>query len=236
MATAADVTRALRRRASPEKAKVLARFFKTGKGEYGEGDQFLGVVVPDQRAVAKEHKALSLPDIRLLLHSPIHEHRLTALLILTYQFPKATPPARKRIFDFYLANTARVNNWDLVDLSAPNIVGAFLLGKPRRRLYALARSAALWERRIAIVATHAFIRNGEYGDTLAIAAALLGDRHDLLHKAVGWMLREVGKRDEAVLENFLRRHAATMPRTALRYAIERMPEGKRRRYLAMKNC
>jgi len=233
MATAADVKRELQKHADAEKAKVLARFFKTGKGEYGEGDMFLGIVVPHQRTVAKRFRELPLAEVRTLLESPVHEHRLTALLILTCQYPKADVKGKRRIYEFYLRSTRYVNNWDLVDLSAPNIVGEYLRGRPRAILFRLARSKSLWERRIAVLATFAFIRQGELRETFRIAELLLGDRHDLIHKAVGWMLREVGKRDGEALEDFLRRHAARMPRTMLRYATERFPLQKRRRYLRL---
>ncbi len=235
MTTAAAVKRDLARLADKEKATLLARFFKTGKGEYGEGDRFLGLAVPQQRSVAKLHADLPLAGIRELLRSPYHEHRLTALLILVDRYGRAAKrkddAEERKIYDFYLVNAARVDNWDLVDLTAPNIVGRFLLGKERDVLYRLVRSRDLWERRIAIVATLAFIRERDLTDTFRLSGLLLGDRHDLIHKATGWMLREAGKRDQAALERFLTKHAARMPRTALRYAIERFPERKRQRYL-----
>lgn len=215
-----------------EKAKLLEKFFKTGKGEYAEGDVFLGLVVPKQRALVKRYwNALDLEDLQELLNSKFHEHRLTSLLILVKQYEKY-PQKRREIFDFYLGNTKNINNWDLVDLSAPNIVGAFLLDKKRDVLYELAKSNHLWERRISILATAAFIRNDQFEDTLEIAEILLQDRHDLIHKAVGWMLREVGKRDISALKDFLNEHAKSMPRTMLRYAIEKFPEKLRKSYLA----
>lgn len=231
MTTAADVKRALASYADPAKAHVLAGFFKTGPGEYGEGDSFLGVVVPDSRTVAKRFVNLPFSQLELLLVSKVHEHRLVALLILTYRYPHADSSTKEAIYAFYLKNAARVNNWDLVDCSAPNIVGAHLRSRSRAILYRLAKSRSLWERRIAIVATFAFIRDGDFDDTLRIAALLLADTQDLLHKATGWMLREVGKRDERALKNFLRQHAPAMPRTMLRYAIERLPERERQDYL-----
>jgi 3-methyladenine DNA glycosylase AlkD len=233
MATAADVKRELRKHADAEKAQLLARFFKTGKGEYGEGDIFLGIVVPHQRAVAKRFKELPLGEVRTLLRSPVHEYRLTALLILTYQFPHADEEGKRRIYEFYLQSTRYVNNWDLIDLSAPNIVGAYLRDKPRLVLRRLARSTSLWERRIAVLATFVFIKQGDVTEAFRIAELLLSDKHDLIHKAVGWMLREIGKRDEKALQDFLRRHAAQMPRTMLRYAVERFPEQQRRHYLKL---
>ena len=229
--TAADAQKMIRSLASAEQAANLARFFKTGPGQYGEGDKFLGVKVPATRKVAREFKSLPLPEVETLLHSEIHEERLLALLILVLQFDKADKMARKQIFDLYMGNTEHINNWDLVDLSAPQIVGGYLETRSRKPLDRLARSASLWARRISIVGTHWFIRHDDFADTLRIARILLKDEHDLIHKAVGWMLREVGKRDLAALEDFLRPHYRTMPRTMLRYAIERFPEKKRQAYL-----
>jgi 3-methyladenine DNA glycosylase AlkD len=217
--------------ADPEKAVLLARFFKTGKGQYGEGDIFLGIVVPKQRTVARKYAALSLRDIRRLLASKIHEHRLVALLILVDKYGEANGEGKQEIVDFYLGHTKHINNWDLVDLSAPRILGDFLSDKDRTVLYRLARSKNLWERRISILSTLAFIRRNDFVDTLRIAESLLEDDHDLIHKAVGWMLREVGKKDLKTEEDFLRRHYRRMPRTMLRYAIERFEEEKRRFFL-----
>ena len=207
----------------PAQAKVLQRFFKTGKGEYGEGDVFLGIKVPVQRKVARKYFGLQLTDIRKLLASKIHEHRLVALLILIQKYEYE----EKTVYDLYLKKTRYINNWDLVDLSAPKIVGQHLLTRDRKVLYRLAKSRNLWERRIAIVSTFTFIRNGDYKDTLKLARLLLHDRHDLIHKAAGWMLREIGKRDQKILETFLKQHAKVMPRTMLRYAIERFDKKKR---------
>jgi 3-methyladenine DNA glycosylase AlkD len=229
--TAHELQACLRSLGNPQQAAILARFFKTGPGEYGEGDVFVGVKVPVQRKLAKEFRDLSLPEIECLLRSEIHEGRLTALLILVLQFAKADAKGRKCIYDLYLTNTEHVNNWDLVDLSAPQVVGAYLEAKSRKPLYGLAKSKSLWERRISILATFHFIRQGEFNDTLKIAEILLADKEDLIHKAVGWMLREVGKRDVQALEGFLQPHHRTMPRTMLRYAIERLAEKKRQMYL-----
>ncbi len=215
----------------PEHAMKLQGFFKTGKGEYGEGDIFLGVRVPDQRRIAKKYRNISLTDVLELLRSEIHEHRLTTLFILTEQFNKGDEEARRRIVDLYLSNTAYVNNWDLVDSSAHKILGAWLVDKQRDVLYNLARSESLWERRISIISTFAFIKRGDLVDALALAGALVDDGHDLIHKASGWVLREVGKKDQSVLEEFLLEHFETMPRTMLRYAIERLPEERRRFYM-----
>lgn len=236
-----EVVKELRLHENPEKAKIFARFFKTGKGEYGEGDTFLGLTVPQQRRIAKKYWELPLRDIEKLLHNNIHEYRLTALFILSDQFKKVLrfrsgQPAevkQKAIYDFYLANTKYINNWDLIDLSARDIVGGYLIHKPKERkiLYKLARSKSLWERRISVLATFAFLPTHDFRDSFAIAKILLHDPHDLIHKAVGWMLREVGKRDLAKEEAFLKKHAKTMPRTMLRYAIERFSETKRRSYL-----
>ena len=222
----------LRSRASPKRAKILAGFFKTGKGEYGEGDAFLGVTVPETRKIAQRFSDPSLADIAKLIRSGIHEERLLALLILVHKFEEGDDSCRNKIFNFYLKNTKYINNWDLVDLTAPKIVGAYLMNRPRGILYKLAGSKSLWERRIAILATCAFIKVGEFKDALAISLVLLNDPHDLIHKAVGWMLREVGKRSQTAEKQFLKKYYKTMPRTMLRYAIERFPERLRKAYLA----
>lgn len=229
--TARILQRHLRALSDPEKARVLRRFFKTRPGEYGEGDRFLGVMVPDIRKTVREFQDTPLAEVRNLLRSPFHEERLLALLILVRQYERADERRRGAIYSLYLRSARFVNNWDLVDLTAPNIVGVHLRNRSRRPLYALARSRDLWKRRIAVLATFTFLRDGQYGDTLAIARSLLRDEEDLIHKAAGWMLREVGKRDQRALETFLRSHCRSMPRTMLRYAIERFPEAKRRRYL-----
>jgi 3-methyladenine DNA glycosylase AlkD len=230
--TARDLQTRLRALGHPADAAFLAGFFKTGPGQYGEGDVFIGVRVPAIRKVAREFRDLPLRKIARLLHSPVHEERLAALIILVMRAAKADDKTRKTIYRLYLANTRFVNNWDLVDLSAPQIVGAYLADKDRRPLYRLAESSWLWDRRISVLATAHLIRIGEFADTLKIAEMLLADRHDLIHKAVGWMLREVGKRDSAALEAFLERHRRAMPRTMLRYAIERFPKAKRQAFLA----
>ncbi|MBI5743184.1 MAG: DNA alkylation repair protein [Elusimicrobia bacterium] len=229
------VERDLLKAANPAKARLLQRFFKTGKGEYAEGDKFLGLTVPVTRAIAKVHGDLPLRAIKTLLASTWHEHRLCALIILTEKFEKAAAAEKKAIYDLYLASTRRINNWDLVDLSAPRIVGGWLKDKSRAPLYRLAKSGLLWERRIAMVACFAFIYDGEAADALRIARLLLGDKHDLMHKAVGWMLREVGKRcSQKTLLAFLKKNYPSLPRTALRYAIERFPAAERKRLLAGK--
>jgi 3-methyladenine DNA glycosylase AlkD len=229
---AEDIRRELKSMADPGKAAIMQRFFKTGPGQYGEGDIFIGVMVPQSRRVAKKFCQLPLGEVRTLLYSHIHEERLVALLILAWSYSSVSSSREKeeQIVKFYLDNIKQVNNWDLVDLSAPNILGAHLVDRERSLLYMLAGSENVWERRIAIVATHHFIKNGDFSDTLKIAAMLLQDRHDLIHKAAGWMLREVGKRDTAAQEAFLEKHWSVMPRMMLRYAIERLPESKRRRY------
>ncbi len=216
---------------NPEQAEVAKRFFKTSQGEYGEGDIFLGIKVPVQRNIAKKYSGLSFPKIQELLKSKIHEHRLVALIILNEKYKKAVEEEKANIFNFYLKNTKNINNWDLVDLSAPNIVGHFLFDKKKKILYDLAISENLWERRIAIVSTYAFIRKEDFEDALRIAEILLENKHHLIQKAVGWMLREIGKKDEAVLEDFLKKHSKIMPRTMLRYAIEKFDEEKRKKYL-----
>lgn len=229
--TSRAVQRELRSLASLEKARVLAGFFKTGPGQYGAGDRFLGVTVPLQRRVARAHRDLPLAETAKLLRSPHHEDRLTALLIVVDRFRRGGPVERRRCHAFYLKHLDRVNNWDLVDATAPDLLGA-ALGRNRSLLDRLARSPRLWRRRVAMVATFHFTRHGDAGPALRLACQLLDDPHDLMHKAVGWMLREVGKRvSTSALENFLDRHAARMPRTALRYAIERFPESRRRAYL-----
>lgn len=218
--------------ANPKKAKLYAGYFKTGKGQYGEGDIFLGLTVPQSRTLAKKYKDLTRKEIEQLLDSKIHEERLISLLILVGKFKKGTKDEQKKIFNFYLSHTKHINNWDLVDLSSHKIVGEYLLDKKRDMLIHLANSQHLWEKRIAIIATAAFINRGEYEDTLEIAEILLQDKQDLIQKAVGWMLREVGKRcSEEVLVSFLAKHYKEMPRTTLRYAIERFPEEKRKQYL-----
>lgn len=227
--------RELRAVASRRKARTLRRFFKTGKGGYGEGDVFIGVAVPDLRRLARRHCDLPLPQVRTLVRSHVHEERLLASLILVRRFNAGDAALRRRIFVLYRANLKHVNNWDLVDLACPHLIGGYLRDRSRAWLYGLARSRRLWFRRAAIISTFAFIRADDCRDTFAIAKILLRDREDLIHKAVGWMLREAGKRDQAAEERFLKRHARTMPRTMLRYAIERFPERLRRRYLGMKS-
>ena len=261
--------------ANPQKAKDLSRFFKTGKGEYGEGDVFLGIMVPLQRQLAKKYHDLDLKDLQRLLSSKVHEHRLTSLMILVLKFSKAKEKEQKEIVDFYLKNTKKINNWDLVDLSAHYILGKYYLKLPqtnvqgintntlsgaetsskrknhsrilytdikgkfredgfdkdKKVLYQLARSKNLWEKRIGVMATFWFIKNNQFTDSLKIAEILLKDKHDLIHKAVGWMLREVGNRDLKTEEEFLKKHYKNMPRTMLRYAIEKFPEPKRQAYL-----
>ena len=221
---------------NPEKAQILQGFFKTKKGEYGEGDVFLGISVPDLRAISKKFwMQLSPKDIQQLLNSKIHEERLIALLCLIEKYKIADSEKKKNIFNFYLKNLnqGNINNWDLVDLSAPNIVGNFLLDNEEKRntLYLLANSGDLWKKRVAVVATIAFIRGKDFNDTFKIAEVLINDEHDLIHKAVGWMLREVGKKDKKVLIKFLNKNYSQMPRMMLRYAIEKFDERERKKYL-----
>ncbi len=225
----------LQKLANPQKAKNLARFFKTGKGEYGEGDIFLGITVPEQRKIANKYKNLPLVDLQNLIKGKIHEQRLVSLLILVNQFKKANQVKQKEIFNFYLKNTNYINNWDLVDLSAPTIVGQYILENSEAKpiLYKLAKSNSLWERRISILATFAFIRAKKYQDCLKIAQKLLKDKHDLIHKACGWMLREIGKRDKKLLREFLDKHCRQMPRVMLRYAIEKLSPELRTHYLRL---
>ena len=230
--TAATVRRALRAAATPARATAALRYFKTGPGEYGEGDRFLGVTVPDQRRVAREAGNLALLEVTKLLRSAWHEERLVALFILVRRFERGSLDERAAIFRLYLANLDRVNNWDLVDSSAPHIVGGHLRMGSRAALRTMARSRSVWERRVAILATLAFIKDGDIRDTLVIARILLHDAHDLIHKAVGWMLREVANRDPDVAQRFLDRHARSMPRTMLRYAVEKLPRARREWYMS----
>ena len=234
--TASEVQEHMRTLGHPEAAAQAARYFKTGPGQYGEGDVFLGLNAAAMHGLAKEHQPLPIAELTVLLQSPVHEDRLLALLIMVRQFLKADQPARKGIYGLYLANTRYINNWDLVDSSAREIVGGYLANRSRKPLDRLAASNSLWERRISIIATHYFIRRHDFVDAMRIAERLLGDREDLIHKAVGWMLREMGKKDLPTLESFLKRHGKVMPRTALRYAIERFPEEARRGYLTGTLC
>ncbi|MDX8411608.1 MAG: DNA alkylation repair protein [Mariprofundaceae bacterium] len=226
-----DIHAALEQLANPERAGALQRFFKTGPGEYGEGDRFHGIRVPEIRKFARRYQDIAMVDVLQLLHSPMHEERLLALLILVLKFNKGSAADRQRIFGLYLANTAHINNWDLVDTTAEHIVGAYLNGKDTAPLYQLAESDYLWERRIAIMATFHFIKQHQFDETLKISALLLSDRHDLIHKATGWMLREIGKRNCQIEEEFLQLYYKQMPRTMLRYAIERFPKDQRKAYL-----
>jgi 3-methyladenine DNA glycosylase AlkD len=223
----------LNKASNKPKAQILARFFKTGPGEYGEGDVFLGITVPKQRAIAKRYGGLPLLDVQKLLQSKIHEHRLVALMILVdkYENPLLgqgeggvlTPG---EVVSFYLKNLKHINNWDLVDLSAPNIVGDYLLDRPKTKLYNLVKSKNIWERRVSVLATYPSIRQNNFTDILKLSRILLSDQEDLIHKACGWMLREAGKRDEKVLRKFLDQFVKKMPRTMLRYAIERFDESE----------
>ena len=222
---------ALKALADPTIAAHSQRFFKTAPGQYGAGDRFLGLRMPVLRAQAKRFQGLPLTAIRQLLDSPLHEERLCALLLLVRQFEAGDAPTRTAIYRLYLEKSDRINNWDLVDCSAPQIVGAYLSERKRSPLYRLAVSPSLWQRRIAIMSTFHFIRQGDFDDTLALSDLLLDDPHDLIHKAVGWMLREVGNRDGAREREFLKPRYRHMPRTLLRYAIEKFPERERQRYL-----
>ncbi len=257
-----DLRRMLEKNANPEKAEIYQRFFKTGKGEYGEGDIFLGLTVPQTRQIAKQFSHLTFDEIKKHLSSRYHEERLTALLILVnnYQKTKSEKNFEKirkqsnfskfskrslkeknkeggysnfseEIMKFYLKNTKYINNWDLVDLTADKILGNYLFDKDKLTLYKLAKSDNLWERRISIISTFYFIKNNQFEDALKMSKILLSDKHDLIHKAVGWMLREIGKRNRKVLENFLKQNYKNIPRTTLRYAIEKFPENLRQKYL-----
>ncbi|PKN47357.1 MAG: DNA alkylation repair protein [Deltaproteobacteria bacterium HGW-Deltaproteobacteria-17] len=235
MSTAVDLLASLFALASEEKAAVYRRFFRTGPGQYGEGDRFLGVTVPQVRAVEKLfRRELTLADVQDLLAHEVHEARQCALIHLVARYGRADAAGREAIFALYLANTARINNWDLVDVSAPGIVGAHLHGRDPGRLFELAASPLLWDRRIAIIATQFFIRKGHLDTTFALCERLLGDGQDLIHKACGWMLREAGQKDENRLRAFLDAHAASMPRVELRYALEKLPPEVRAHYLALR--
>ncbi|HEX9253232.1 MAG TPA: DNA alkylation repair protein [Ignavibacteriaceae bacterium] len=227
----AEIRKEILKQKNPVQAINLQRFFKTGKGEYGEGDIFYGIKVPEQRIIAKQFSDLSLDDLKILITSKVHEERLIAVFILVEQFKKGDDKKQKIIYDFYLKNRKGINNWDLVDLSAPKIAGAYLIDKEKDQLYKFANSKDLWEKRISIISTQAFIREHFFEDTLNISEILLNDKHDLIHKAVGWMLREIGNRDLEIEEEFLKKYYKTMPRTMLRYAIEKFPERKRKSYL-----
>lgn len=233
--TSRSVEKELRQYRNPDKAAFFPRFFRTGPGEYGEGDRFIGVVVPDQRKVAKAFKTLPQPEIEKLLASPIHECRLTGLFILVHQFEKAkTTSEQKSIYDFYVKHVDRVNHWDLVDTTCHKIMGPYLMERSRKPLFKFAKAKHLWKNRISIVTTYYFIKRQDLGTTIDLAKELLGHEHDLIHKAVGWMLRELGIQDKSLLEEFLRQHAAEMPRTMLRYSIEKFPKEQRKKILSGK--
>lgn len=233
-----ELKKEIHSKSNKTKAKLLQGFFKTGKGEYGEGDIFLGIVVPESRKLAIKYSSLPLKDVEKLLNSKIHEERLIALLLLVHNYQLATKSndnkTKEEIYNFYLKNTKYINNWDLVDLSCHKIIGKHLLNKDRSILYKLALSSNLWERRIAVISTFEFIRNSQFDDSLNLSKILLKDKHDLMHKAVGWMLREIGKKDISILETFLKHNNTykIMPRTMLRYSIERLPEKRRQAYLS----
>ncbi|MFH0818829.1 MAG: DNA alkylation repair protein [Patescibacteria group bacterium] len=221
----------LQKLANPNQAKLLQRFFKTAKGEYGEGDIFLGLKVPQLRVLAKKYMSLSLNDVQIMLNGKFHEYRMTGLLILVYKYKKADAKLKTDIYNLYIKNYNNINNWDLVDVTCPHIVGDYLLNKDRKILYQFAKSNHLWKKRIAMITCLAFIREKDFTDIIKLADILLHDQHDLIHKAVGWMLREAGKHDQKLLEAYLNRNYKTMPRTMLRYAIEKLPESKRQHYL-----
>jgi 3-methyladenine DNA glycosylase AlkD len=232
--TFADVKNTLLALAQPERAVLVARFFKAGPGQYGAGDQFLGLSMPQQHTIVKQYRDLSLNDVEQLLHDPLHECRMVGLLIWVEQSRKVTSAQQEIIRERYLANRRYINNWDLVDVTCTHIIGQYAIKGDRSILYELASEDYLWSQRIAIVSTLALIRLGQFGDTFAIAEMLLPHKHDLIHKAIGWMLREVGKRNADALEEFLHDHVQQMPRTALRYAIERFEPMRRRYYLDLR--
>lgn len=226
-----ELRKALKANSNEEYAGNSRWFFKTGPGGYGEGDQFIGIKVPVIRRIAKEFLSISYNHLKQMLASPVHEERLTAVLILVFKFKKGNDSEKEIIYKFYLKNRKGINNWDLIDLSAPNIIGTYLMEKEKDLLFKFASSNNLWERRIAVLSTFAFIRGNEFGPSLKILKMLLDDKHDLIHKAAGWMLREIGKRDINTEDEFLKKHYRKMPRTMLRYAIEKFPEEKRKFYM-----
>lgn len=232
--TVKTLKKVIKEKQNPQKALILQSFFKTGKGQYAEGDIFYGLTVPESRVLAKEFQDVAFEEIPELLHSKIHEERLIALFLLIEKFQKGNEKQKKKVVDFYLDSTAWINNWDLVDTSAYKILGDYLLEKETKILTRLVQSQDLWEKRIGIVSTFAFIRKGRLDETFRLAKILMQDNHDLIHKAVGWMLREAGKRDRIPLEVFLEEYAAQMPRTMLRYAIEKFNLQERNYYLKKK--
>ena len=225
----------LKQLSSPEKSKIYARFFKTSKGQYGAGDIFLGLTVPEQRRVAQKYVDLKFDEIKILLRSKYHEHRLTGFFILCYKYQKARNSEKAKIIDFYLKHKHRANNWDLIDCVADKLLGKHIIDKDKSILYELAKSESLWDRRIAIITTFEFIRKGKFDDTIKISEILLNDKHDLIQKAVGWMLREIGKRDEKELIKFLDKHYKKMPRTMLRYSVERLDKNRKKFYMKKQN-
>ncbi|MDA7916063.1 DNA alkylation repair protein [Verrucomicrobia bacterium] len=231
--TASKLAKRIRLYVNEEKREFFPRFFRTGKGEYGEGDKFLGIMIPDLRRVAKEFENLSLEECGKLLDSRWHEERLISLIIMVNRFKKADVKDQEAVYDLYFKHLKRVNSWDLVDTSAHVIVGGWLFNRSRKKLYTMAKSKDLWQRRIAIITTFHFIRKNDFRDTLELSEILVKDEHDLMHKGVGWMLREMGKRDVKLLKRFLDRHAATMPRTMLRYAIEKFYDKERKHYMGL---
>lgn len=231
MNTIEGIRKKLKSKSNPKRAKIYSRYFKSGSGEYGEGDIFLGVSIPDLRTVARQYINLPLSQIETLLHSRIHEERLLAVIIIVDSFARGDYAEKERIYRFYLKNVKWINNWDLVDLSAPKIIGCYLLGKSKVILYNYAKSKNLWKRRIAIIATFEFIRHANYNETIKIAEILLSDQHNLIHKAVGWMLREVGKRSIQTEELFLKKYYKFMPRVMLRYSIEKFSDHKKQLFL-----
>lgn len=232
-----DLKKDIRKNASKERARASARFFKTGKGEYGEGDRFLGLTMGEVRKLSKQYRNLDFSHVVKLLESSWHEERMIGLLILVLRYEEAkSVPEKRTVFDFYIAHREAVNSWDLVDATTPNIVGDFLSQQKNRDiLYRFARSKNLWERRMAILATYRFVRSGDFHDTVSLATLLLRDTHDLIHKATGWMLREIGKRDELTLIRFLEQYATEMPRTMLRYALEKFSPERRQYFLKKKS-
>ena len=231
MGVLAKIKKDLKKKSNREKAAVLQRFFKTGPGEYAEGDVFLGIKMPDTRQIAGKYSDVPLDDIKKLLKARVHEERMTALLIMVSKFKKGNEKERKELYRVYLDNTENINNWDLVDATAEHVVGAYLEDKEKKPLYRLVGSSSMWERRISVLSTFRYIKKHSFDDALRISEILIDDKEDLIHKAVGWMLREIGKRDIKKEKAFLERKYKNMPRTMLRYAIEKFPEKERQAYL-----
>ncbi len=229
----AELRKEMEECSNEEKAKLYQRFFKTGPGQYGEGDVFMGLTMPETRAISSKYTEMPIEEVQELLNSEIHEHRMSALLIVIQKYRKANKEEKRKLYEFYLKNMSRINNWDLIDVTASHVVGDFLFNNKEEKemLYKLAKSNDLWEKRISVISTFRFIKENEFEDSINISEILLNDKHDLIHKAVGWMLREIGKKDQEIEEEFLRKYHKTMPRTMLRYSLEKFTKDKKDFYM-----